>query len=125
MAYATPTDFAAQYPSTVYDTAALTSALEAASAAVDGLTFGRIRRTGFTALTMFQQHEVIRAVCAQARFVLDWGTFADSPLASYGVNGVSMSWREGAVLDECGVSTTSEVKGYLVQSGLAYRGCGV
>ena len=45
-----------------------------------------------------------------------------NPLASYSVNGVSMSWDKGAVQCVCGVYTSPAILSILSQTGLTYRG---
>ena len=97
-------------------------ALLTAQMDIDGLTYNRIVRRGFDALTQFQQDLVKRAVCAQADFRWDYGEMLASPLASYGINGVSIGLRESAVRVRSGVSTTPQVEGLLAQTGLAFRG---
>lgn len=97
-------------------------ALAAAQRDIDSLTYDRIVRSGFAALTPFQQDLVKRAVCAQADFRWDYGEMLKSPLASYGINGVSMGFRDNAVRVRSGVSTNPQVEGLLQQTGLTFRG---
>ena len=44
-----------------------------------------------------------------------------SPLASYGINGVSMSFDSGKTVTQGGVTTSHAVLAQLRQSGLAVR----
>ena len=122
-AYATVTDYLMLYPDgDTLKPGAIDDALDKASREVDALTFCRIVRCGFEGLTPFQQGLVRRAACAQAHFALVYGELLESPLASYGINGVSMGFKDGAVLDVGGVFTNHEVVGLLRQTGLTWRG---
>lgn len=121
-AYATVAEYRALYPDAAEDAAAIGNALDRASREVDALTFCRIVTPGVDGLTGHQRELVGRAVCAQAHFGLAYGELLDSPLASYGINGVSMGFRDGAVLDVGGVSTNNEVVSLLRQTGLTWRG---
>ena len=60
----------------------------------------------------------------QADFVAEYGAMLDNPLASYGINGVSMSWDNSKIKCVGGVYTSGSIYGLLVQSGLAFRGVG-
>ncbi|MCI2047461.1 MAG: hypothetical protein LKJ90_07070 [Faecalibacterium sp.] len=86
------------------------------------MTFHRIPKSGFEKLTEFQQNMVELAVCEQAHFCTSYGEFLNSPLASYGINGVSMAFKEDAVKTYSGVQTTEKVHSLLIQSGLAWPG---
>ena len=97
------------------------SQFELASDAVDALCFGRIRKVGFDQLTEFQQEKVKKAVCLHAKFLLTYGDLLDSPLSSYGINGVSMSFDASKVVTQGGVTTNQAVMQQLRQSGLATR----
>lgn len=102
----------------------LSSCLERASDGVDALCYGRIRQVGFDALTPFQQEKVKKAVCYHAAFLLEFGELAESPLQSYGINGVSISFDGGKVVTQGGVTTSRAVMQQLAQSGLACRRIG-
>lgn len=96
--------------------------LSDACRAVDGLTFNRIVAKGFDNLTEFQQSIIKEAVAKQADFVYENAEILDCPLSSYGISGVSMSFDKSKVLSIGGVTTTNEVYGLLMQTGLCYRG---
>ena len=100
---------------------ALDHSLCLASDAVDALCFGRIRKIGFDNLTEFQQEKVKKAVCLHAKFLLTYGDLLNSPLSSYGINGVSMSFDASKVVTQGGVTTNQAVMQQLRQSGLATR----
>lgn len=117
MSYATVADLKNYTPDVAGDDALL----EQASDEVDALCYGRIRRTGFENLTRFQQEKVKKAVCYHAAFLADYGELVSSPLASYGINGVSMSFSADRTVTQGGVTTTNAVMTQLRQSGLATR----
>lgn len=121
-AYANPEDFARYCPGEALAGEELTAALERAGDQVDGLCFGRIRRCGFDKLTAFQQEKIKKAVCLHAAFLSAYGDALESPLASYGINGVSMAFDPARLVSQGGVTTSREVYGLLVQTGLAHRG---
>lgn len=89
---------------------------------IDSLTFNRIVAVGFDNLTEFQKDIIKEAVAKQADFVYDNAEILDCPLSSYGISGVSMSFDKSKVISIGGVTTTSEVYGMLMQTGLCYRG---
>ena len=121
-AYVSGDDFKNAFPNDSLSGTELTAALESASRDINGMTFGRIARCGFAALTAFQQSMVKLAVCEQAHFCTSYGEFLNSPLASYGINGVSMAFKEDAVKMYSGIQTTEKVHSLLIQSGLAWPG---
>ncbi len=65
---------------------------------------------------------VTRAICCQALFLHDYGEMIDNPMSSYGINGVSMSWKEDAVVQRGGVVVSRRVYALLTGLGLTYRG---
>lgn len=89
---------------------------------IDSLTFNRIVKQGFENLTEFQQGIIKEAVAKQADFAHENAELLDSPLSSYSISGVSMSFDRSKVLTIGCVTTTSEVYGLLMQTGLCYRG---
>ena len=94
---------------------------ELASDAVDALCYGRIRKVGFDNLTKFQQEKVKKAVCLHVSFLSTYGELLNSPLSSYGINGVSMSFDAAKVVTQGNVTTNQAVMQQLRQSGLATR----
>lgn len=120
-AYATPQEYAALSRSGEIPTERLSACLEDASRDVDTLTFGRIRKSGFSMLTEFQQEMVRLAVVRQADFSFNYRDLLGSPLASYGINGVSMGFDKAVLISRGGVSTMSDIDGLLEQAGLTCR----
>ena len=102
----------------------LPQALEAAERDIDSLTYCRVRAAGVDALTYFQRELVKLAVVRQADFRAQYGDQLENPLASYSVNGVSMSWDKEAVQCVGGVYAAPSVLSLLRQTGLTYRGVG-
>lgn len=100
----------------------LENRLRKACCAVDGFTFNRIVKTGFENLTEFQQELVREAVRLHADFIYDNADLLESPLSAYSISGVSMSFDRSKIVTVNGVTTTSEVYGLLMQTGLCYRG---
>ncbi len=89
---------------------------------IDSLTFNRIVRTGFENLTEFRQELIKEAVQLHADFCYDNAQLLESPLASYAINGVSMSFDKSKTVTVGDVTTSSEVYSLLMQTGLCYRG---
>ena len=104
-----------------YQSIADGSLFKLASDAVDALCYGRIRKIGFDNLTKFQQEKVKKAVCLHVSFLSTYGELLNSPLSSYGINGVSMSFDAAKVVTQGNVTTNQAVMQQLRQSGLATR----
>jgi len=89
-----------------------------ASEQIDTLTFQRIKKIRFENLTALQQ-ELIRIVTAgQTAFLLDFGDALDSPLNSYSIAGVSMSWDKSALVTCSGITMQSRLYQMLLQTNL-------
>lgn len=116
MAYATPEELAE-----LCGSLEAADQLERASDEVDALCYGRIRKAGFEQLTPFQQDKIKKATCYHAAFLHAYGEELQSPLASYGINGVSMSFDSSRTGGQGGITTSNAVMAQLRQSGLASR----
>lgn len=121
-AWASPEDYARYCPGGSLSGAELAAMLERASGQVDAICFGRIRRAGFENLTAFQRERIAEAVCRHAEFLATYSDALESPLASYGINGVSMAFDAGRMTCQGGVTAGREVYSLLTQTGLAHRG---
>lgn len=89
-----------------------------ASNQIDVLTFQRIKKIGFENLTSLQK-ELIQNVCEQqALFLQDYGEMLNSPLNSYSIAGVSMSWNSQNLVNISGIVMPSELYQQLVQTNL-------
>lgn len=122
MAYATAEDFARYCAGQAIDADTLTALLEQASDQVDAACFGRIRRAGFDRLTPHQQECIKKAVCLHAAWLAAYGEAVESPLASYGINGVSMAFDTTRTVRQGGVTMGQQAYSLLLQTGLAHRG---
>ena len=100
----------------------LENRLRNACRAVDGFTFNRIVKAGFENMTEFQQELIREAVRLHADFVHDNADLLESPLSSYSISGISMSFDRSKVMTVNGITTTNKVYGLLMQTGLCYRG---
>ncbi|MEG0896488.1 MAG: hypothetical protein RSF73_03010 [Ruthenibacterium sp.] len=87
--------------------------LDRAEHDVDALTF---------ALSPERQDLVRRAVCTQADFLYGYGEMLASPLASYGINGVSMAFDRKAITQRGGASAPVQVMMLLRSAGLTFLG---
>lgn len=94
--------------------------LDRASDAIDALTFNRIRAIGWDNLTEFQQGQVRKACCVQADFLAENADALDSALSSYAINGVSMTFGNGALYRVVGGVPVANAALVLIRStGLA------
>lgn len=119
-AYADISDYIGMGLEPAMDTAG-SGLFDLASDAIDALCYGRIRKVGFENLTAFQQEKVKKAVCLHVSFLSAYGDLLNSPLSSYGINGVSVSFDAAKVVTQGGVTTSRAVMQQLRQSGLATR----
>ena len=115
--YLTPEEYSGTIPADQ-----LESRIHKACRDIDSLTFNRIVKAGFGNLTEFQQELVKEAVKLHTDFCYDNAELLDSPLAAYSINGVSMSFDKSKIVTIGSVTTSSEVYGLLMQTGLCYRG---
>ena len=94
--------------------------LDRASDAIDALTFNRIRAIGWDNLTEFQRERVRKACCVQADFLAENADALDSALSSYAINGVSMTFGNGALYRVVGGVPVANAAMALIRStGLA------
>ena len=117
--YATAEDYVALFGD---DAETSDFALRTASRHVDTLTFNRIVSAGYENLTDFQQEVIKEVVCRQAKFETENEDLISSVLASYSINGVSMSFGQSwNVTVENGVAMQRETYELLKQTGLCCR----
>lgn len=122
MAYATAEEFDRYCAGQDIEPDTITALLEQASDQIDAACFGRIRRKGFERLTAHQQECIQKAVCLHTAWLAAYGEALESPLASYGINGVSMAFDNTRTMQQGGVTMGQQVYSLLLQSGLAHRG---
>ena len=102
----------------------LESYLLKASRKVDTLTFNRIRAIGFENLSEFQKELVQEVVCELADFIYENQDALTSPIASYSLNGASVTFGSGVnMLRVQNVLLPSDVYEKLKQTGLCDRRC--
>lgn len=121
MPYATLCKFRKYVPESQVSDDVASLKLEQASDDIDALCYGRIRKIGQKNLTAFQQEKLCKATCYHAAFLCEYGEELQSPLSSYGINGVSMSFSTERTVTQGGVTTSNSVMTQLRQSGLASR----
>lgn len=89
---------------------------------IDTLTFCRINGIGFSNLTPFQQEQVKYAICLQADFIHDNKDEIETMLASYSVNGVSMTFQTGENVKRIqNILIRSDIYAELEKTGLCCR----
>jgi hypothetical protein len=120
--YLTYNQFYEQYPDTQIQEDRFQSLVQRAETDINGLTFNRITAKGFDSLSDFQKSIIRRAVAMQVNFIHDNSELLDSPLSSYSISGVSMSFDKSKITEVDGVLTSKSIYGVLLQSGLCYRG---
>ena len=77
---------------------------------------------GFNSLTLFQQEKIKRAVCRLADFEYENEDLIQSVLASYSINGVSMSFGTSwNVIVQDGVALPRDIYSLIKQTGLARK----
>ena len=119
--YATVEQFRAMFPDTELSDTQISRLLEAASTDADALTFNRITACGFERLTPFQQTCVQRAVCRQADFREKNAELFDGAIASYSLNGASVTFDKDRIVTVGETVTAPGVYAILKQSGLCVR----
>lgn len=95
--------------------------IERAEDDIDAVTFNRLRSC-FDELPEITAKAIKRAVNLQAEFIHQYAGLFDSPLASYGINGVSMSFKEDGVINQSGTVVCKEAYAVLKSFGFTYRG---
>lgn len=85
---------------------------------IDTLTFNRI--VDFNALTDAQKCVVLRAHSELTKFETDNAEMLSSPLKSYSINGVSMSFGGDGLRNISGVTVPTDVYSLLSSTGLCY-----
>lgn len=94
--------------------------LDRASDHVDALTFNRIRAIGWDNLTEFQRERVRKACCVQADFLAENADVLDTALSSYAINGVTMTFGNGALYRVvAGVPVANDAMALIRSTGLA------
>lgn len=122
VAYADAVFYKTEFGGTTIPDDQLDRALRQASQHIDTLTFNRIVGRGFSNLTEFQQGTIKEVVCLQADFEYNNADMLDNVLASYAINGVSMSFGASWNLEvRSGVAMRKDTYSLLAQTGLMVR----
>lgn len=96
--------------------------LNKAGRQIDTLTFCRINGIGFENLTPFQQEQVKYVECLLADFLFENEDELETMLASYSINGVSMSFGTGMnAIKMQGVILRTDIYTELEKTGLCCR----
>lgn len=96
--------------------------LNKAKRQIDTLTFCRINGIGFEKLTDFQQEQVRYTTCLLADFLCENEDELESMLASYGINGVSMTFGNSInVVKVQGIIIRTDIYAELSKTGLCCR----
>lgn len=123
MSYADYFYYTDVYGGTVITAEESKKALQAASDAVDTLTYCRIVSRGLEALTDFQKGIIKRAVCSLADWQHENADILDNPYSSYSINGVSATWGNNPGVRKInGVMIPSQIYSELIKAGLCYPG---
>ena len=96
--------------------------IKEASMHIDTLTYNRIVRKKFDNLTEFQQSIIREVVCKLADFEYENADILKTPLSSYAINGVSMSFgKSWNVQIQNGGAIPTDYYCLLAQTGLTCR----
>lgn len=123
MTYADEAYYKNEYSGKLIRDEEISDYLKKASRQIDTLTFCRINAVGFDDLTFFQQEQIRYACCALADFLYENEDELESMLASYGINGVSMTFSNGLNVRKIqGIIIRTDIYAELEKTGLCYRG---
>lgn len=104
----------------ITDNVALAKLIRESEEDIDTLTFHRIGE--LESLSEYQQLQIKRAVCDQVNFRAENADLLESPLSSYGVNGVTIAFDNSKVRCVSGVYVSVRAYNLLLSTGLLYRG---
>lgn len=118
MVYATKEDYE-KYGEGLIPDDNLDKALLRASDEIDSLTYNRIVAKKFEKLTEFQQTNIKKAVCQQADFMQQYGSYLNMPISSFSAGSISMGFK--AIEGGGGIKTSESVSNLLGATGLTSR----
>lgn len=96
--------------------------LKKASRDIDVLTYNRIVKKGFEHLTQYQKDVIQEVCCEHASFLFDNEDMVKTYLASYGINGVNMSFGNSwNVYIDSGIAIAKDLYEQLCSTGLCCR----
>ena len=120
--YLTFSEFIKLFPNSEITATEFSALVAKAEADIHSLTFNRITVQGYNTLTGFQRGLVSQATAEQVMFINENCELIESPLSSYSIGGVSMSFDKSKVVEVGSVVTSKKVYGLLMQTGFCYRG---
>lgn len=122
MAYADTDYYQKEYGGTSMPEESLAKQLNKASRQIDTMTYCRICGIGFENLTPFQQEQLQYVTCMLADFLYENEDELESMLASYSINGVSMTFDTGQNIKVVqGVIIRTDIYAELEKTGLCCR----
>lgn len=121
MSYVTAEEYTQTYKGTLIPEELLEQKLEIASLDIDALTFNRIVRDEFTNLTEYQQKMVKQAVCSHADFIFQYGDYLNLPISGFSAGSTSLSFQQGNISGQNGITTSREVMSSLRGTNLTSR----
>lgn len=118
--YATKEDYS-KYGSKILDDKEIEKYLELASIDINRATLTRIERRGFNNLATQQKDLIIKAICSQADYIKEEGTYDDESISSYSIGG-DLTINETESQDMADKLKMSKVAfSYLKRTGLTPR----
>lgn len=120
--YLTFSEFVKLFPNAEIKEPEFSALVAKAESDVNSLTFNRVTAQGYSTLTDFQRKLISQATAEQVMFINENCELIESPLSSYSIGGVSMSFDKSKVVEIGSVVTSKKVYGLLMQTGLCYRG---
>lgn len=122
MAYADESYYREKYGGSLIPPEDSKKQLKKAAGQIDTLTYCRINGIGFENLTAFQQEQVKYVNCLLADFLYENEDELETMLASYGINGVSMTFSGGINITKIqGIILRTDIYAELAKTGLCCR----
>lgn len=120
--YADAEYYSNSFGGTMIPSGELLKMLNRAGRQIDTLTFCRIRGIGFDNLTEFQKEQIKYAECLLADFLFENQDELETMLASYSINGASMTFGAGLNISKVqGVILRTDIYAELQKTGLCSR----
>lgn len=120
--YADAEYYSNSFGGTMIPSEELLKMLNKAGRQIDTLTFCRIRGIGFNHLTEFQKEQIKYVECLLADFLFENQDELETMLASYSINGASMTFGAGLNVSKVqGVVLRTDIYAELQKTGLCSR----
>lgn len=118
--YATDKDYE-KYGNSSLEKGEIETYLELASIDINKATLTRIEKRGFKNLTEQQKYLITKAVCLQAEYIKEYGTYEDDSISSYSIGG-DLTVNENESQDIASRLNISKIAySYLKRTGLTNR----